>query len=91
MAGPRAIEDAARFAFLLATPVIFAAGVLKLPTLAGSAGDDIHGQVAVRVVVTGVSAYLSARFLLRYFETRTLRPFAYYCLIVGGASVIHLV
>ena len=84
-------EDGARFAFLLATPVIFAAGVLKLPTLAGSAGAHIHGQVAVGVVITGLSAYLSVRFLVRWFETRTLRPFAYYCLLAGAASIIHFV
>jgi undecaprenyl-diphosphatase len=84
-------EDGARFAFLLATPVIFAAGILKLPTLAGSAGDHIHGQVAVGVVITGLSAYLSVRFLVRWFETRTLRPFAYYCLLAGAASIIHFV
>jgi undecaprenyl-diphosphatase len=82
-------EDSARFAFLLATPVIFAAGVLKLPTLFGSAGDHIHGQVAVGVVITGVTAYLSVRYLVRYFETRTLTPFGWYCLIVGAASIIR--
>jgi undecaprenyl-diphosphatase len=84
-------EDAARFAFLLATPVIFAAGVLKLPTLAGSAGDHIHGQVAVGVVITGITAYLSVRFLVRYFETKTLTPFAYYCLIAGAASIVRFI
>ena len=52
-------------------------------------GDGIHGQVAVGVLVTGVSAYLSVRFLVRYFETRTLIPFAVYCLVVGAASVIR--
>src|SRR4051794_30493795 len=82
-------EDAARFAFLLATPVILAAGVLKLPTLAGSAGDHIHGQVAVGVVITGITAYLSVRFLVKYFETRTLTPFAIYCLITGAISAVH--
>ena len=82
-------EDAARFAFLLATPVILAAGVLKVPTLFGHAGDHIHGQVAVGFVVTGVTAYLSVRFLVRYFETHTLMPFAIYCLIAGGVSLIH--
>ena len=82
-------EDAARFAFLLATPIILAAGVLKLPTLAGSAGDHIHGQVAVGVIVCGITAYLSVRFLVRYFETRTLTPMAIYCLVVGAASVVR--
>jgi undecaprenyl-diphosphatase len=82
-------EDGARFAFLLATPVIFAAGLLKLPSLAGSAGAHIHGQVFVGVVVTAVAAYASIRFLMRYFETRTLTPFAIYCLVFGLASVIR--
>jgi undecaprenyl-diphosphatase len=82
-------EDAARFAFLLATPVILAAGVLKIPTLFGHAGDHIHGQIAVGFVITGVTAYLSVRFLVRYFETHTLKPFAIYCLAVGAVSLVH--
>ena len=82
-------EDAARFAFLLATPVIFAAGVLKLPSLAGPAGDNIHGQVVVGAIITGVTAYLSVRYLVRYFETRTLVPFAIYCLVAGAASIVR--
>ena len=82
-------EDAARFAFLLATPVIFAAGVLKIPSLFGDAGAHIHGQVAVGVVITGITAYLSVRFLVRYFETNTLTPFAVYCLLAGAASVVR--
>ena len=82
-------EDAARFAFLLATPVIFAAGALKLPSLFGAAGDEIHGQVLLGSLVCGVTAYFSVRFLVRYFETRTLTPFAVYCLIAGAASLIR--
>jgi undecaprenyl-diphosphatase len=82
-------EDAARFAFLLATPVILAAGVLKVPTLFGSAGEHIHGQVAVGFVVCGIAAYISVRYLVRYFETHTLKPFAIYCLIAGGVSLVH--
>ena len=80
-------EDAARFAFLLATPVILAAGVLKIPSPLGPAGAHIHGQVALGVVVTAISAYLSVGFLVRWFQTRTLTPFAIYCLIVGAASI----
>ena len=80
-------EDAARFAFLLATPVILAAGVLKVPALIGPSGAHIHGQVALGVVVTGVSAYLSVRFLVRWFQTRTLTPFAVYCLVAGALSI----
>jgi undecaprenyl-diphosphatase len=82
-------EDAARFAFLLATPVILAAGILKVPSLAGSAGAHIHGQVAVGVIVCGITAYLSVRFLVRWFQTRTLIPFAIYCLAFGLLSVLR--
>jgi undecaprenyl-diphosphatase len=82
-------EDAARFGFLLATPVILAAGVLKLPSLGGSAGAHIHGQVVLGVIVAGTAAYASIRFLMRYFQTRTLTPFAIYCLIAGSASIIR--
>jgi undecaprenyl-diphosphatase len=82
-------EDAARFGFLLATPAILAAGLLKLPSLAGSAGAQIHGQIVLGVVVAGVAAYLSVRFLMRYFQTRTLTPFAIYCVAFGAASILH--
>ncbi|HEX6930582.1 MAG TPA: undecaprenyl-diphosphate phosphatase [Streptosporangiaceae bacterium] len=84
-------EDAARFAFLLATPVILAAGVLKIPSLFGPVAAHIHGQVVLGVVVTAVSAYLSVRFLVRWFQTRTLTPFAIYCLIVGAASIARFI
>jgi undecaprenyl-diphosphatase len=82
-------EDAAKFSFLLATPVILAAGVLKLPSLAGPAGAGIHGQVLAGAVVAGIAAYLSVRFLTRYFTTRTLTPFAVYCLVVGVACIVR--
>ncbi len=83
-------EDAARFAFLLATPVIAAAGLLKLPELAGPQGHGILGQVAAGSLVAGIAAYLSLRFLTRYFETRTLTPFAIYCVAAGLASLARL-
>jgi undecaprenyl-diphosphatase len=83
-------EDAARFSFLLATPVILAAGVLKIPDLAGPLGAGIHGQVLVGSIVSGIGAYLAVRFLVRYFETRTLTPFAIYCTIAGLASAVYL-
>ena len=82
-------EDAAKFSFLLATPVILAAGVLKLPTLAGPAGTGIHGQVIAGVLAAGIAAYLSVRFLTRYFMTRTLTPFGIYCLVAGIACIIR--
>ena len=81
-------EDSARFAFLLATPVIAAAGVLKLPELAGPEGRGILGPVLVGSLVAGVAAYVSLRFLTKYFETRTLNPFAVYCVIAGAAGVV---
>jgi undecaprenyl-diphosphatase len=83
-------EDAARFAFLLATPVILAAGVLKIPDLFGRLGNGIHGQVVFGSVLSGVGAYLSVRFLMKYFQTRTLTPFAIYCLVVGLGSLVYL-
>ena len=81
-------EDAARFSFLLATPVIFAAGVYKLPDLLGPLGNGIRGQVIVGSIVAGVCAYLAVRFLTRFFYTRTLTPFAIYCMIAGVKSII---
>ncbi|HEV7171521.1 undecaprenyl-diphosphate phosphatase [Pedococcus sp.] len=81
-------RDAARFSFLLATPVILAAGLLKLPSLAGPAGAQIHGQVLVGAVVAGVASYVSVRFLTRWFETRTLTPFAIYSLVAGAACIV---
>src|SRR6478752_416137 len=83
-------RDAARFSFLLATPVILAAGVLKIPDLTGPLGAGIGGPILVGSVVSFVSAYLSVRFLERYFRTRTLLPFAIYSLIVGVAALIWL-
>ena len=82
-------EDAARFSFLLATPIIFAAGVLKLPSLAGQAGDHIHGQLLVGFIVAGLSAYAAVRFLDRFFRTRTLTPFAIYSLVAGVFCMIR--
>ncbi|HWB37368.1 MAG TPA: undecaprenyl-diphosphate phosphatase, partial [Rugosimonospora sp.] len=83
-------EDAARFSFLLATPVILAAGVLKVPDLFGSLGSGIHGQVLAGSLASGVGAYLSVRFLTRWFTTRTLTPFAIYCVVAGAASLAVL-
>jgi undecaprenyl-diphosphatase len=84
-------EDAARFSFLLATPVILAAGALKIPDLVGPLGAGIHGPIIAGSIASFVSAYLAVRFLTRYFETRTLTPFAIYCVLFGTASLIWLV
>jgi undecaprenyl-diphosphatase len=77
-------EEAARFAFLLATPIIGAAGLLKLPDLLGSQGDHVRGQALVGALGAAVTAYFSVRFLLRFFETNRLTPFAIYCCAVGA-------
>jgi undecaprenyl-diphosphatase len=90
MARGLAREDAARFAFLLATPVILAAGVLELPKLTGPEGNGIHGQILVGSLLSGIGAYVSVRFLMRYFQTRTLTPFAIYCFVFGLLSVVYL-
>jgi undecaprenyl-diphosphatase len=82
-------EDAARFAFLLATPVILAAGVLKYGDLIQK-GHGIYGPILVGSVLSGVGAYVSVRFLVKYFQTRTLTPFAIYCVLFGVASIIYL-
>jgi undecaprenyl-diphosphatase len=83
-------EDAARFAFLLATPVILAAGVLKVPDLIGPLGNGIRPQILVGSILSGIGAYVSVRFLMKYFRTRTLTPFAIYCVVFGLASLIYL-
>jgi undecaprenyl-diphosphatase len=82
-------EDAARFSFLLATPIILAAGLYKIPDLAGHLGDGVRGQALVGSIFAGLAAYASVRFLMRFFETRTLVPFAIYCLAFGAISIVH--
>jgi undecaprenyl-diphosphatase len=83
--------DAARFSFLLATPIIFAAAALKLPELFTSAsytGSSYLGPLLAGAFASAAAAYLSVRFLTTYFQTKTLRPFAVYCMIAGiGASL----
>ncbi len=81
-------EDAARFSFLLATPVILAAGALKIGDLTGPLGSGIRGQAIFGAVLSGVGAYLSVRFLTRYLANRSLRPFGVYCIVAGAASLV---
>jgi undecaprenyl-diphosphatase len=76
-------EDAARYAFLLATPIIGAAGVLKLPDLLGSAGDGVRGQALAGALAAALTTYLAVKFLLRFFETNRLTPFGIYCICMG--------
>ncbi|WP_116203973.1 undecaprenyl-diphosphate phosphatase [Amycolatopsis circi] len=81
-------EDAARFAWLLATPVILAAGALKMPSLFTPENKPSLGPALVGSVVAFVASYISVRFLTKYFETRTLTPFAIYCAVAGIGSLI---
>ncbi|HVV59398.1 MAG TPA: undecaprenyl-diphosphate phosphatase [Gaiellaceae bacterium] len=84
-------RDAARFAFLLATPIIGAAAVLKLPELFGPDGDGVRGQALVAALCAAATAWLSVRFLMRFLETNTLVPFAVYCLLAGAACTVYFV
>jgi len=82
-------EDAARFSFLLATPVILAAGLYKMPDLLGPLGDGVRAQALVGSVAAGLAAYCSVRFLMRFFETKTLWPFGVYCLVAGALMLLR--
>jgi undecaprenyl-diphosphatase len=82
-------QDSARFAFLLATPIILVAGIYKLPDLTGPLGSGVRGQALVAAVAAAVAALLSVRFLMNYFKTRTLTPFGFYCLAFGAAMAVY--
>ena len=81
-------ESAARFSFLLATPIILAAGLLEIPKLFSS-GTQTLVLAGAGGVIAGVAAYLSVRFLMRYFETKSLDPFAYYCVVAGLLAFLY--
>ncbi|HEY8081543.1 MAG TPA: undecaprenyl-diphosphate phosphatase [Acidimicrobiales bacterium] len=82
-------EDAARFSFMLATPVIFLAGLLKLPDLTGPLGDGVRTQTVVAAICAGVAAWFSVRFLVNWFKTKTLWPFGVYCVLAGVSCTIY--
>lgn len=82
-------SDAARFGFLLATPPILLAGLLKFSDLTGPLGKGIRGEAVVAAVVAAITAVFTVHFLTRYFKTRTLRPFGIYCVLFGAAMVIY--
>jgi undecaprenyl-diphosphatase len=81
-------EDAARYSFLLATPIIGAAAALKLPELFGSEGNGVRGPAAVGALCAAIATYLAVRFLLKYFESNRLTPFGIYCLAAGLVCTI---
>ncbi len=76
-------EDAARYGFLLATPIIGAAALLKLPDLFGSAGNGVRGPALVGALAAGLTTFFAVKFLLRFFETNRLTPFGVYCIVAG--------
>ena len=80
-------ENAARYSFLLATPIIFAAAVLKVPDIFANGGHGV-GEALAGAVAAALSAFFSVRFLVRYFETKSLKPFAIYCVIAGLAALV---
>ena len=79
-------EEALRFSFLLATPIILAAGLFEVPELANS-GVPI-GTYLAGTVVAALAAYGSARFLIRYFRVGRLEPYAAYCALLGGTALV---
>ena len=81
-------EDAARYGFLLATPVIFAAAALKLPELFGSEGNGVRGPALVAGLCAALTTFFAVKFLLRYFETNRLTPFGIYCMGAGTFCLI---
>src|SRR5215467_4671077 len=83
-------EDAARYSFLLGTPLIGAAALLEVPQLIGQSAS-VWLLVVVGMVLAGLAAYLSTRFLMKYFETGRLDPFAYYCCAMGLISLVILI
>ncbi len=82
-------EDAMRFSFLLSTPVILAAGALKISDLTGTLGNDVRGQILAGSAAAAISSLFAVVFLARYFRTRTLTPFAIYCVAAGLISIIR--
>jgi undecaprenyl-diphosphatase len=83
-------EDAARYSFLLGTPLIGAAALLEVPQLIGQSASVLL-LVGIGMVLAGIAAYLSTRFLMKYFETGRLDPFAYYCWALGLISLAILI
>ena len=81
-------EDAARYSFLLATPVILAASLLEIPKLGAPGAHVVAFQASIGAVVAGIAAYFSVAFLTRYFKHNDLRPFGWYCLLMGTTCFV---
>jgi undecaprenyl-diphosphatase len=76
-------QDAARFSFLLATPIILLAGIYKLPSILSKSDHANLGPILVGSLLSGIGAYLSVRFLDKYFRNKSLKPFGWYCISFG--------
>jgi undecaprenyl-diphosphatase len=81
-------EDAAYFSFMLATPVILAAAVLEIPSLFKSSSQILDYSI-FGAILSGITAYLSVRFLMKYFKQGTLIPYSYYSIIAGLIDLIY--
>ncbi|PZS14761.1 MAG: undecaprenyl-diphosphatase [Solirubrobacterales bacterium] len=83
-------SDSARFAFLLATPPILAAGVYKVGDLTGPLGaGGVRSAAIVAAIFAAITAVVTVHFLTRYFRTRNLTPFGLYCVVFGLAMVAY--
>jgi undecaprenyl-diphosphatase len=81
--------DAARFSFLLATPIILLAGLYKIPDLTGANGNGVRGAAVIASISACITAIITVRFLMRYFKHGNLIPFGIYCVAFGLAMVFY--
>jgi undecaprenyl-diphosphatase len=81
-------SDAARYAFLLATPPILAAGLYKLPDLTGPLGNGVRGAAVIAAVFAAITAVITVHFLTKYFKNRNLIPFGIYCILFGAFMTV---
>ena len=82
---------ASDFAFLLSLPVIVGASIIKLPELFTTNANELLGQILVGSVISFIATYISVTFLVRWFKTKTLYPFAIYCLVFGISSFVRFI
>jgi undecaprenyl-diphosphatase len=82
-------EESANFSFLLATPVILLAGLYKLPELFGALGNGVRTQTLLGALCAGIASWFTVKFLVRWFSTKTLRPFGIYCLAMGLLCLVR--
>jgi undecaprenyl-diphosphatase len=79
-------DAAARFSFLLSIPAILGAGIVALPDV--PAGAD-WGRLATGAATAAVVGFAAIAFLMRYLRTRTMRPFAVYCVLFAAISLAY--